>query len=257
MGELTGKPAATRLHVHPVMGSAGDPEISRIESRSRETLYGHIDGVSARQPRPEAPWHSDSPFEPDTPGYTSLRLVELPRNGGDTLWASGYDIYDRFSPAFQAFLESLSVTFLGDIFHTAAAAQPDSVRLHPGPRGSPNNVGTHLRAVHPLVRTNPVTGWKTIFGIGRCAKHINGLTPKESDALLRLLQQTLVENHDLMVRFKWRHKNDIAIWDNRSTFHTATYDYQRLGPRAGVRAVGVHEAPYLDPKSTSKEKAML
>ena len=35
------------------------------------------------------------------------------------------------------------------------------------------------------------------------------------------------ENHDLQVRFKWSIDNapgvgDVAIWDNRSTFHTVS-----------------------------------
>lgn len=36
-----------------------------------------------------------------------------------------------------------------------------------------------------------------------------------------------------------------AIWDNRCVFHTGTSDYQGLGDRMGIRAVGVGEAPYL------------
>ncbi|KAJ0122722.1 hypothetical protein J7T55_003238 [Diaporthe amygdali] len=64
----------------------------------------------------------------------------------------------------------------------------------------------------------------------------------------------IIENHDLQVRFKWRNENDIAIWDNRSMFHTATYDYdddKTLGERVGIRTVGIGEAPYFDPDSIS------
>lgn len=42
----------------------------------------------------------------------------------------------------------------------------------------------------------------------------------------------------------------LAIWDNRSVFHTATFDYQ--GERFGHRAVGIAEEPYLDPNSKSR-----
>jgi alpha-ketoglutarate-dependent taurine dioxygenase len=48
----------------------------------------------------------------------------------------------------------------------------------------------------------------------------------------------------------------IAIWDNRCAFHTATFDYEGLGERFGHRAVGIGEAPYLDPNSTSKAEAL-
>jgi hypothetical protein len=48
----------------------------------------------------------------------------------------------------------------------------------------------------------------------------------------------------------------IAIWDNRSVFHTATFDYDLEGERFGNRAVGLGERPYLDPNSTSRRVAL-
>jgi alpha-ketoglutarate-dependent taurine dioxygenase len=58
--------------------------------------------------------------------------------------------------------------------------------------------------------------------IVRFTKRIVELTKDESDSLLEYLFRHVSQNHDLQVRFKWN-KNDIAIWDNRSTLHTATY----------------------------------
>lgn len=43
-----------------------------------------------------------------------------------------------------------------------------------------------------------------------------------------------------------------AIWDNRSAFHSATFDYDGLGDRFGNRVVGIGEHPYLDPNSVGK-----
>jgi hypothetical protein len=68
----------------------------------------------------------------------------------------GYDIYDKFSKPYQKLFDSLTVTFVGDSFLKAAEA--GRATLYDQPRGSPENVGRHLAAVHPLVRTNPVTG---------------------------------------------------------------------------------------------------
>lgn len=48
----------------------------------------------------------------------------------------------------------------------------------------------------------------------------------------------------------------IAIWDNRSVYHAATWDYFEIGPRTGHRAVGLGERPYLDPKSTSRREGL-
>jgi alpha-ketoglutarate-dependent taurine dioxygenase len=82
--------------------------------------------------------------------------------------------------------------------------------LYEEARGSPENVGKHLSAAHPLVRTNPVTGWKSIFAIGNFPKVINELDPEESTELLKKFYQVILDNHDLQVRFKWKNPNDIG-----------------------------------------------
>jgi hypothetical protein len=46
----------------------------------------------------------------------------------------------------------------------------------------------------------------------------------------------------------------IAIWDNRSVFHCATFDFDGFGDRSGNRAVGVGEVPYFDPNSKSRRE---
>jgi alpha-ketoglutarate-dependent taurine dioxygenase len=142
--------------------------------------------------------------------YTSLRLTQLPQTGGDTLWASGYEIYDRFSFAYRKFFEGLTATFVGDGFIKAAAANPEKVKIYEEQRGSPDNKGKELSAVHPVVRTNPVTGWKSIFALGPFPKFINELNDKESAELLQKFVDTIYENHDLQVRFKWRNENDLG-----------------------------------------------
>jgi Taurine catabolism dioxygenase TauD, TfdA family len=98
----------------------------------------------------------------------------------------------------------------------------------------------------------------------RFTKRIVEVTKDESDAILDYLFRHISQNHDLQVRFKWN-KNDIAIWDNRSTFHTATYatpheiaknsnDYD--GPRTGDRVVSCGEHPYFDPSSKSRKQEL-
>ena len=137
-------------------------------------------------------------------------MTQLPESGGDTLWASGYEIYDRFSKPYQKFFESLTATFIGSGFLKAAEADPEKVKVYTKPRGSPQNIGPELKAVHPVVRTNPVTGWKSIFSIGPFPHYINELSPSESAELLDKFKQMIIQNHDLTVRFKWRNENDIG-----------------------------------------------
>jgi alpha-ketoglutarate-dependent taurine dioxygenase len=208
------------LHIHPILNNTsefgvGDAEISHISSVARKSLFKHEDAARAKQRQSSrrydaAQWHSDIQFEPVPADYTSLRLTQLPSTGGDTLWASGYEIYDRFSPAYQKFFEGLTATFSGDGFIKAAAAQPDRIKLYESERGSPQNIGKELSAVHPVVRTNPVTGWKSIFALGPFPKFINELTAEESEELLKKFRSMITENHDLQVRLKWRNKNDLG-----------------------------------------------
>jgi alpha-ketoglutarate-dependent taurine dioxygenase len=109
----------------------------------------------------------------------------MPAVGGDTLWASAYEAYDRLSPAYQSFLEGLTATHIGQHF-VDLAARNDKITMREQ-RGSPENVGQGLEATHPIVRTNPVTGWKGLFVNREFTKHVNGLTKGESDALLEFL----------------------------------------------------------------------
>ena len=211
LGELTGRPSASSLHIHPILNNTsefgvGDSEISTISSLHRKKVFGS----APKNPRryDSAQWHSDIQFETCPADYTSLRLVQLPTTGGDTLWASGYDIYDLFSKPYQKFFEQLTATFIGDGF--IKAANEGKATLYKEARGSPANSGGHLSEVHPLVRTNPVTGWKSIYGIGSFPKYINELERTESDELLQKLYSVILNNHDLQVRFKWRNPNDIG-----------------------------------------------
>jgi len=130
------------------------------------------------------------------------------------------------------------------------------VRLHTEPRGSPSNVGGDLLAIHPVVRTNPVTGWKSIFSVGHHIEKINGLAPEESDGFLKFFTRLIVDNHDLQVRHRWQNINDVAVWDNRSTYHAATPDTDGLGRRVGQRTVSVGEKPFFDPQSVSRREAL-
>lgn len=115
--------------------------------------------------------------------------------------------------------------------------------------------------MHPVVRTNPVTGWKSVFAVGHHVQRIYGLSDAESRHFLDWFVQLIVENHDLQVRLKWQSVNDVAVWDNRSVYHTATNDYLYetdldLGERSGSRAVSLGERPYFDPHSTSRREAL-
>ena len=118
-------------------------------------------------------------------------------------------MYDRLSPSFAAYLDTLSAYHEGKIFQSLAKSSGKELRA--GARGSPHNIGDALEAVHPVIRVNPVTGkphmsnlttngqsvsflktgacdplgWKSVFVNPAFTKRILGVTKDESDVILR------------------------------------------------------------------------
>lgn len=58
--------------------------------------------------------------------------------GGDTLWASGYEAYDRISPVLRKFVDTLTATYINTGFHKQA--KDGGFQLCQGPRGHPANI---------------------------------------------------------------------------------------------------------------------
>jgi len=69
------------------------------------------------------------------------------------------------------------------------------------PRGSPLNVGTEFSSIHPVVRTNPVTGLKSIYAIGAHCEKINDVRPYEDKAIKDYFLHLITHSHDIQVLF--------------------------------------------------------
>lgn len=179
-------------------------------------------------------------------------MKNTPSTGGDTLWCSSTALYDKISPPYRAFLETLTATCAQPVFVKSAERGKFDIM---SPRGSPLNEGTAFSAVHPVVRTNPVTGLKSIFAVGLHCEKINGVYPYEDKQIRDYFLHLITRSHDIQVRHKWG-PNDVAIWDNRSVFHAATPDVGD-GVRFGNRVTSVGEKPYLDPKSKSRLEMLM
>lgn len=119
---------------------------------------------------------------------------------------------ETFADPFVHFFR-LTATYAQPVFNESA--KQGNFELYSAERGAPENVGSDLIAIHPVIRTNPVTGWKSVFAVGHHCKRINEVSQAESDHLLNWFIQLIVENHDLQVRHRWESPNDLAIWDNR------------------------------------------
>ncbi|KZO89535.1 TauD-domain-containing protein [Calocera viscosa TUFC12733] len=120
-------------------------------------------------------WHSDQTFEINTPGLTSLKIINGPKTGGDTCWASGYVIYSQFSPQMQTYLETLYALHSSDQQKRSAEERGVYIRR------------PQADCIHPVVRVHPVTGMKSIFVNGSYTRRIIGIPKAESDAVLRMI----------------------------------------------------------------------
>ena len=273
IGLLGGKPKNHGLHRHPMAKPRGlDPEVSKVDVQVQAKTHLLKEGV--RQTHANE-WHSDMTFEMATPDFSALRFTIVPEVGGDTNWASGYELYDRLTPAYRRFLEEIVVGVRGTP-NLRDMCQKEDVDWET--RGSPLNNHTSLHARHGVVRTHPVTGYRSLWGLGLHLLYFEDMTPEESTTLKDKLTSLIANNHDLQVRFRWKGAGDMAIWDNRCTHHcgksprpvdtsirelrkltanlfiAGTRDEFDLGRRLAFRCISVGEPAFLDPKSKSRKE---
>ena len=193
-----------------------------------------------------AQWHTDLVHEKQPAGITHLHNDAIPEVGGDTVWASGYAAYDKLSPALQEFLDG----------KTAIYRSAHQYIDRENPLGGPK----FIEREHPIIRTHPATGWKSLFVNRSMTVRIVGLLPKESELLLDYLYSIFEKNLDIQVRFNWKPSKKgfgtSAIWDNRISQHNAVWDHEGLDPRHGTRVTALAEIPYFDPKSQSQREAL-
>ncbi|KAK3652117.1 hypothetical protein LTR56_005248 [Elasticomyces elasticus] len=158
------------------------------------------------------------------------------------------------SPSFRSYLETLTATCAQPVFKSACEAGGYDVMT---PRGSPLNKDLEFAPHHPVVRTHPVTGWKSIFaGVGIHVSRIDDVYDYEDTMIREYIMRLITRSHDCIARMHWT-KQACAIWSNACTLHAATPDTHLVsGNRTGVRASGIGEVPYLDPASVGRHTAL-
>ena len=210
----------------------GEPYIHPLGRTAGRTSAGveHIVD-SVEHPPYQDRWHTDVTFDPHPPVYGTLRAIDIPSRGGDTVWASMYAAYDALSPVLQAVIASLSAVHdMGSAaaFITKAGADLVERTRHAFPG-----------AEHPVVGIHPSTGRRFLNVNKEFTARIVGMHPEESATLLKLLtDQATNPNHQ--VRYSWT-PGDVAIWDERVTQHFAVADYlpeRREMARVAVGAPG-------------------
>ncbi len=201
------------LHIHPAApGVEGHPELMVIAANEHSS---RANGEA---------WHSDVSCDERPPLGSILFIKECPQTGGDTLFSNMYAAYETLSDRMKTYLDGLKAIHDGEHVY----------------RGLYRDLGVqdksvYPRAEHPIVRTHPVTGKKSLFVNYGFTTGIVGLERKEGQAILDFLIHHS-ERPEFQCRFRWT-ENSIAFWDNRCTQHHAIWDYwprRRYGIRVTI-----------------------
>jgi taurine dioxygenase len=193
------------LHRHPVIkGPPGEPDLLVLQNDE------------ARRAQTDA-WHSDVSSDEYPPMGSVLYAHEIPDAGGDTMWMNAYLAYEALSAPMRTYLNGLTATHsIEHLFGMKSlvnlgAAEATAIR-------------ERLKPVHhPVVRTHPWSGRKSLYVNSSFTRSIDGIPKAESDAVLRFLYAHMA-SPNFTCRFRWR-KGSVAFWDNRCTQHYALNDY--------------------------------
>ncbi|MFT5538860.1 MAG: taurine dioxygenase [Alphaproteobacteria bacterium] len=154
-------------------------------------------------PDGEMHFHSDMSYMETPSRATLLYAIEVPKTGGDTLFASGTAAYDALDAETKALLMGRNA-LQGFLHGTTLRA---------------NNT-PHKSFSHPAVRVIPETQRKSLFLSRLMSFAIEGLDPAQSESLLaRLLDH--MERPEFVYAHKWW-PGDLLVWDNRTTVHART-----------------------------------
>jgi taurine dioxygenase len=199
------------------------PEIAVLDStKTIAGPDGAVIPVGARE------WHTDHTNHERPPKYTALYAVKLPGSGGgDTGFANMQRAYNALSDAQKAALAKHTV--VTKIEDHAYVSEADRAKY-----GVPRT--------HPLIRTHPATGRKSIYFHPGKVRQLQGMAPAESLAFLDGILEDAIRP-EITYRHKWR-PGDLVIWDNRAVLHVAHRDYDPSEGRIMHRILVKGEVPF-------------
>ena len=177
-------------------------------------------------------WHTDSPFLAEPPAISTLRAVEVPRFGGDTIWANSALAWRMLSETMQGMLAGLRVRFsMRDVLLSAqenAEVRDSPIGKLAATRGQstlPEGIQRKVRGnMHPLIRTHARSGERSLYIDTSYAIGFEGMRPEESAPLLGFLGEHLTQPA-FTCRLRWE-TDMLVLWDNRLCLHQAFNDYQ-------------------------------
>ena len=179
-------------------------------------------------------WHTDHSYDIAPAMGSMLLAIEVPKVGGDTLFASMYRAYDALSDGMKRMLEGLrAVHSSRHVFGADRYSKDTDVA---GRLGNPELATQD--AVHPVIIRHPETGRKSLYVNRTFTVRFDGWTEEESRPLLEFLYAH-ASQPEFTCRFRWR-EHSMAFWDNRAVWHLALNDYhghRRLMHRITIEGV--------------------
>ena len=155
-------------------------------------------------------WHSDSSFRPVSAKASLLSAHVLPSHGGETEFADMRAAYDALDEERKRQLEGLLGT------HSYAYSQGKVGGLEEV--FTPEARARMVPVEHPLVRTHPATGRKSLF-IGRHVYRVTGMADDDAQSMLDELIAWACQPPRVF-KHRWT-VGDLVMWDNRCVLHRA------------------------------------
>jgi taurine dioxygenase len=156
----------------------------------------------------ESLWHTDMSYNPVPPMASALYALEIPPAGGETGFNNMYLAYETLPAGLKRRVDDLQCKH--DASRNSTGGRRGDYPEEVTPKDAPG-------AIHPMVRTHPVTGRDALFLGRRLNAYVMGLDPQESEALLDELWAHVTQD-----RFTWYQHwqvGDLVLWDNRCVMH--------------------------------------
>lgn len=172
--------------------------------------------------------HTDVSWDPEPPTFGTLRMIERPQRGGDTIFVSMYAAYDALSEPLRTMLDGLHAV------HTMGIGT--AFRSKAGDATVDATLSEFDGTTHPVVGTHPHTGRRYLNVNKGFTDHIVELSRDESRAVLDMVFAHCA-NPNFQLRWVWS-EGDLILWDERPTMHFAVADYwpqRREVARVNVR----------------------
>ena len=168
-------------------------------------------------------WHKDMTYQKDIGWATVLYGMKIPMRGGKSLggtqFSNCYAAYDDLPEDVKRKLEGVTGIH-SSVMYNAKVRRLGSKR----PAYSGEKLLKQKTLPHPVVLIHPVSGRKVLYCDPGHVESLEGLPEDEAAELLIFLGE-----HQLQEKYRYIHKwteGDLLMWDNMSTLHMATLDYE-------------------------------